>query len=90
VIDVAQVLALLVAVRRQVLGAGDDLDPAQSAGALADAGGVDAGGRPRSRVEQRRPGRNVDGDRRAVALDGDPWQSADPTVPRRSRADRAQ
>src|SRR6185369_9345825 len=90
VVDVAQVLALLVAVRRQVLGAGDDLDPAQPAGALADARGVDPGRELRAGLEQRRPGRNLNGDRLAVTLDGHPRQSSHPTRPaaiRRADAD---
>src|SRR4051812_32396713 len=69
VVDVAEVLALLVAVRRQMLCTGDDLDPAQAARALTDARGLDAGRYPRAGLEQRRARGKVDDEGFAVPDD---------------------
>jgi hypothetical protein len=63
VVDVAEVLALLVGERVEMLGAAEDLHAAQPARALADARGVDAGGDLRAGVEQRVAGQARGDDR---------------------------
>jgi hypothetical protein len=77
VVEVAEVLLLLVGVRREVLTAGEDLHAAQPARALADARGVDLDvDRARARVEQR--GAFGDLDDRAGRLERDLRHPADP------------
>jgi len=80
VIDVAQVAALLVAVRREVLGAATIFDPAESAGALADRTPVSMPARPAPASNSEGPGRTSDDDRRAVRPGWSPAaQAADTT-----------